>query len=1116
MAPPDGKEKQKRKEHRVHSKGGKVTKKKDREKKDGTSKVAPPEVNRARKGYTFKSANKANRAVRRAADIDEKKKHIPYVDRTSTLPPPIIVAIVGPSKVGKTTLLRGLIKNYVRGALSQIKGPVTIVTNKTRRVTFIEVKNDINHMIDVAKIADLVLLMVDASYGFEMEHFEFLNICQIHGMPRVLGILNHLDCVPKLAKQRKIKKQLKHRFWTEVYQGCKMFYLSKITNEKYLTNDVKNLARFISVMKFRPMPWRDAHPYILCDRFEDITDPEVIKKNDKTDRAICLYGYMRGAQLKEHSAVHVPGIGDLRVASITSLADPCPFPDKTKRRGLNEKEKIIYAPFSGLGGIVYDKDAIYIDTKGAQSFSKNRKRNELVEALENVKVGIDDKMQNVELRLLANSKKAVTNVEDGDVEMDDEEDNDDYSLIDEDEEFDGMSEEDFKSEDDEENESGSDEDDGEELFKKRPTTDQTLVNAINAPDLNLSDVANRAAQLYTPSKTTRINWNKIVYDEDNATKEETQENDELTAGLFTIKRKDKAKTLYSQEDGFCYRQFPSTSTATINNWEDSEQRATISDCFVTGKWDEEAAEKKKLKDELRGAKHGDDDDDDDVWDAFDLDEEGNPLNDDDEDMNESDEDHNDEEEEVDGEAKEDEDSEGKNEDKSENKKDKKKMRLRHLFDPDHDESNEYFNNLKAELEDQAKLNRNAFEGLEDQDREKIEGFRAGVYVRIEFSGIPYEMVEHFDATSPYIIGGLLTGEQNIGVVQVRLKRHRWFDRILKSRDPLIISCGWRRYQTLVIYSMQDHNMRQRFLKYSPEHMHCHATFWGPITSQNTGFLAVQSVADRIKGFRICASGVVLNLDRNHQVVKKLKLIGTPHEIHKKTAFMKGMFTSQIEAAKFEGATIRTVSGIRGEIKKAIPRPPGNVRCTFEDKILMSDIVFLRTWVTVPIPQFYTSVIDHLMTPENKWEGMRTVGKIRHELGLKPETKKDSDYREVERVEFRAPTLKVPKKLEAELPYRLKPKHGPMETKPTKEQSFIAKHTAVILEPEDSKRERLMNMLRTLHKESETKDKVARDAAKEKHRKEVEEFETKRARNIKLHKKAICRRLSKQEQSKKSN
>ena len=34
-------------------------------------------------------------------------------------------------------------------------------------------------MIDLAKVVDLVLLLVDASFGFEMETFEFLNICQV-------------------------------------------------------------------------------------------------------------------------------------------------------------------------------------------------------------------------------------------------------------------------------------------------------------------------------------------------------------------------------------------------------------------------------------------------------------------------------------------------------------------------------------------------------------------------------------------------------------------------------------------------------------------------------------------------------------------------------------------------------------------------------------------------------------------------------------------------------------------------------------------------------------------------------------------------------------------------
>ena len=38
-------------------------------------------------------------------------------------------------------------------------------------------------MIDAAKYADLVLLLVDASFGFEMETFEFLNILQVWPLP---------------------------------------------------------------------------------------------------------------------------------------------------------------------------------------------------------------------------------------------------------------------------------------------------------------------------------------------------------------------------------------------------------------------------------------------------------------------------------------------------------------------------------------------------------------------------------------------------------------------------------------------------------------------------------------------------------------------------------------------------------------------------------------------------------------------------------------------------------------------------------------------------------------------------------------------------------------------
>ena len=238
-------------------------------------------------------------------------------------------------------------------------------------------------MVDMAKIVDLGLLLIDASIGFEMETFEFLCLLHNHGMPNVMGVLTHLDYYKLNKNLRKTKKRMKKRFWKEVHDGAKLFYFSGLQSDgTYPKTEVNNLARFITVQKIKNLNWRTQHAYMVTDRFDVVETPE------KTDtNTVSFYGYIRGTYMDKHNRVHVNGLGDYDITSIEKMDDPCPIEvkrsakqksieherektmgtkSKKSMRTLNGKEKVLYAPFSNIGALNFEKTTGYITIPDSQ------------------------------------------------------------------------------------------------------------------------------------------------------------------------------------------------------------------------------------------------------------------------------------------------------------------------------------------------------------------------------------------------------------------------------------------------------------------------------------------------------------------------------------------------------------------------------------------------------------------------------------------------------------------------------------------------------------------------------------------------------------------------------
>ena len=1016
-------------------------------------------------------------------------------------------------------------------------------------------------MIDVSKIADIVLVMIDGHFGFEMETMEFLNILSSSGMPgNVFGILTHLDFFRNTATLQDRKKQLKQRFWKELYDGAKLFYLTAVIHERYADKEIHNLSRFISVMKNpRPLIWRNSHPYSLADRFLDVTPPIQIEQDPKCDRTIALYGYLRGTNFPAKGAwVHVPGVGDLGVSAIEALPDPCPTPymdqviakasGKTGRRRLGEKQKKLFAPMSDVGGVLVDKDAVYIDIK-TSNFDKD--------AADGVDRGLGEQMVvglQGERRLLGQVDEGVRLFSGGEMlqpgsefqsQVDDnirERRHATMIAADGDHIADNSGPESPEGREDKDNYEDQHErspkarmghnfklnddtkpqgyhakvvfaDSDSDMGTISSIEDQELDQASDFDDVSgdeenaalrwKSDLREKAKSLHSTRPTYRASdLQRMLYD------------DSLTPSDVVLRWRGVTDKKASTSDGYEDDAEDETEnffrTVSGTEQDELEDRSVPNYDYVAlaRKW-EDQVNLDRLRTRFAGItmhKKRNDDDNDQHDASEDSDNEGDGAF---EDLEAS-------------------TQETTPEDPSlaiEKEREKnaaRKEELKQRFEEEDPEGtskanwtdtrssakadgefgeDDWYEAQKAQIQNQLTINRSEFEQLHPNSRVEVEGYKAGTYARILLEQVPHEFASSFNPRYPLIVGGLSPTECRFGLLQVRIKRHRWHKKILKSNDPLIFSLGWRRFQSLPIYSISDSRTRNRMLKYTPEHMHCFATLYGPLIAPNTGFSCFQSLSNNTPNFRIAATGVVLAVDSSTEIVKKLKLTGHPYKIFRNTAFIRDMFSSALEIAKFEGASIRTVSGIRGQIKRALAKPEGHFRATFEDKVLMSDIVFLRAWYPVKVQNFYNPVTNLLSTSmkasfatsaplENGgpsgdkegsegWQGMRLTGQVRAAANIPTPQDLNSRYRPIERPTRHFNPLRVPRQLAADLPF----KSQIMTMRPQKKETYMSKR-AVVLGGDEKRARDLMQKIMTVGKEKAEKRRVAQEERRQGYRKKV--------------------------------
>ncbi|KAG9485824.1 hypothetical protein GDO78_008743 [Eleutherodactylus coqui] len=256
--------------------------------------------------------HKANQIRRQRKDaVLTEKRNLGSKDG----PPHLVVVVPLHAEVVTSSVLK-LVQSNESTVLHEDdakNGKFALVSPKMKqRWCFVQAnKDDLHSLLDLAKVADTLLFVVDPQEGWDSYGDYCLSCLFAQGLPSFALAVQGMNDIP-IKKRNDTKKHLS-KVMEKRFPDAKLCHVDT-------AQEAALLLRQISTQKQRHLAFRERRSYMLAHRvtFQPSDESSLVG-------TLKVSGYVRGQELNVNRLIHIVGHGDFEMSQIDAPPDPYPL-----------------------------------------------------------------------------------------------------------------------------------------------------------------------------------------------------------------------------------------------------------------------------------------------------------------------------------------------------------------------------------------------------------------------------------------------------------------------------------------------------------------------------------------------------------------------------------------------------------------------------------------------------------------------------------------------------------------------------------------------------------------------------------------------------------------------